>query len=123
MTPPALNCMPRSGPGSELFGVREYRRMTQTDPSDFDCGFAELFVGHVPHRRCPRHPHLKLRLALDELLGGVRCRGPVTMFCLLQGGRSLHEFQFQVGPNRSLESGLPCPIDRTCNDGRQVSEQ
>ena len=97
--------------------------MTQTDPFDFDCGFAELFVNHVPRRRCARHPHLVLRLALPELLGGGRYGGLVTLFCLLDGGRGLHEFQFQVSPHRTLELALPCPIDGTCDDGRQVSEQ
>ena len=55
------------------FGVRDCRGMTQTDPFDFDCGFAELFVNHVPRR--------------------------------------------------TFELALPCLIDRTCDHGRQVSEQ
>ena len=55
------------------FGVRDCRGMAQTDPFDLDCGFAELFVNHVPHR--------------------------------------------------TLELALPCPIDRTDDGGRQVSEE
>jgi hypothetical protein len=97
--------------------------MTQADPFDFDCGFAELFVHHVPRRRCPRHPQIELRLALGELLGGGGYRGLMTMFCLLDGGRGLHEFQFQVSPHRTLGLALPRAIDRTCDGGRQVSEQ
>ena len=58
---PALENAPRGGRRVKLrrqfgfalrkpFGVRDCRGMTQSDPFDFDCGFAELFVNHVPHR-------------------------------------------------------------------------